>query len=138
MTEKIPDRTFQMCYNRYRRIKKAKKEAWTSKDDKKIEELVEKMGKNWKKISSHFESIKIIYIARTAKQIRERYINFVRPNISHDDWTIEEDLHLINLLNKHGRKWKKIEEEMKIRTQNQIKNRYFNRILKLWKDKQEK
>jgi hypothetical protein len=47
-------------------------------------------------------------IGRTPKQIRERYINFIRPNISQDDWTIEEDLKLVDLINKYGQKWKKI------------------------------
>lgn len=36
---------------------------------------------------------------RTAKQLREHYIGYLRPNINNSEWTIEEDLKLIELFN---------------------------------------
>ena len=58
-------------------------------------------------------------------------MNYLRPEIRKDEWTLEEDLLLVNLLNKNGKNWKFIEEHFPGRTQNQIKNRYFGRLKKL-------
>ena len=58
-------------------------------------------------------------------------MNYLRPEIRKDDWTLEEDVLLVNLLNNNGKNWKIIEEHFPGRTQNQIKNRYFGRLKKL-------
>lgn len=44
---------------------------------------------------------------------------------------MEEDLLLIELLEKYGKNWGVLEENMNGRTQHQIKNRYFGRLKKL-------
>ena len=72
----------------------------------------------------------------TPKQIKEHYLNYLKPGIKKEDWTIEEDLQLINFLNKFGKNWKKIENMLEGRTQNQIKNRYFGRLKKLAEKKE--
>lgn len=69
--------------------------------------------------------------ARTQKQIKEHYINFLRPNIKKDDWTLQEDLKLVRLMNMYGKNWKYLEQNFEGRTQNQIKNRYFGRLKKI-------
>ena len=38
------------------------------------------------------------YLGRTPKQIRERYVNFLRPKLKKSKWTIDEDLMLIFLM----------------------------------------
>lgn len=58
-------------------------------------------------------------------------MNYLRPNIKKDDWSMEEDLKLINLMNRYGKNWKFLENNLEGRTQNQIKNRYFGRLKKL-------
>lgn len=68
---------------------------------------------------------------RTAKQLREHYIGYLRPNINNSEWTIEEDLKLIELFNQHGKRWKFFESFFKGRTENQLKNRYYGRLEKL-------
>lgn len=47
------------------------------------------------------------------------------------EWTVEEDLLLVNLLNKYGKNWKLIEQYMPNRSKNQLKNRYFGRIKRI-------
>ena len=71
------------------------------------------------------------YSDRTPKQIRERYLNYLRPNISHDKWTEEEDELLLDLIKKHGHKWKTIERHMNKRSQNQLKNRFYGKLKKV-------
>ena len=62
-------------------------------------------------------------------------MNYLRPEIRKDEWTLDEDLLLVNLLNNNGKDWKMIEEHFPGRTQNQIKNRYFGRLKKLHEKK---
>ena len=75
-----------------------------------------------------------IYTDRTPKQIRERYLNYLRPNISHDKWTEDEDLQLLELIKEHGHRWKTIERFMCKRSQNQLKNRFYGRLKRTMKD----
>ena len=76
---------------------------------------------------------KLLYIKleRTHKQLKEHYLNYLRPEIKKEEWTLEEDLKLVELLNRYGKEWKIIERNFEGRTQNQIKNRYFGRLKKL-------
>ena len=81
-------------------------------------------------------SSKLYFIVdRSSKQVRERYINFLRPNLSSERWTIEEDIKLLGLIKEHGKKWINIEKAMKNRSHYQIKNRFFNRIMGVLKKK---
>ena len=80
--------------------------------------LVSLFGEKWKDISEQLPT-------RSPKQIRQRYLNFLRPNINKDKWTAEEDIQLIELVKKYGHHWKIIEKYMNKRTQNQLKNRYY-------------
>jgi len=57
---------------------------------------------------------------RTRKQIRDRYLNALRPDINYDPWTDEEEKLLIELHEALGNKWaliaSKIKEEQKIKS----------------------
>jgi len=37
----------------------------------------------------------LIYLERTHKQVKEHYMNYLRPSIKKDDWSLEEDLKLV-------------------------------------------
>lgn len=62
-------------------------------------------------------------------------MNYLRPNINKDEWSLEEDMKILELIGKHGTKWKSIQLEMQHRTDNQIKNRYYGRLKILLKRK---
>lgn len=62
-------------------------------------------------------------------------MNYLKPEISKEDWSLTEDIQLVDLLNSYGTDWKIVEEKMSGRTQNQIKNRYFGRLKKLHEKK---
>lgn len=62
-------------------------------------------------------------------------MNYLKPEISKEDWSLTEDMQLVDLLNSYGTDWKIVEEKMSGRTQNQIKNRYFGRLKKLHEKK---
>jgi hypothetical protein len=61
---------------------------------------------------------------RTSKQIRERYRLYLDPNVKHSPFSIEEDIILINLVSKLGKKWSQIALVMAGRTDVQLKYRF--------------
>lgn len=42
---------------------------------------------------------------RTGKQIRERFINKLNPDIRSDPWTKEEDIIVMEAYQKYGSRW---------------------------------
>jgi len=69
---------------------------------------------------------------RVGKQIRDRWINHLNPNINHNPFTPEEDLLLWEGHKKFGNKW--VEISMKCfqssRSENHIKNRFYSASFK--------
>jgi len=67
---------------------------------------------------------------RTGKQVRDRYLNKLRPNIKCGDWSAEEDERLIRLLREVGNRWSLIASHLPGRTEGQVKNRFYSCIKK--------
>jgi hypothetical protein len=105
-----------------RRAKRARN-PWTPKEDAKLMELMKKYGQSWAMISSVMEG-------RTGKQVRDRYLNKLRPNIKCGDWSAEEDERLITLLREIGNRWSLIATHLPGRTEGQVKNRFYSCIKK--------
>lgn len=62
-------------------------------------------------------------------------MNYLRPDINKEEWSLQEDQKILELIGRHGTKWKRIQQEMGSRTDNQIKNRYYGRLKLLLKRK---
>lgn len=58
-------------------------------------------------------------------------MNSLRPNIVNEDWKVDEDKKICELINTYGRKWKLFEEYLPGRTENRIKNRFYGHIKKI-------
>lgn len=96
----------------------SKKIKFTKTEDMKLKELIEKYSTNdWKKIAKHMQP-------RTARQCRERWCNYIDPNLSHEPWTSEEDEILLKIHEQIGNHWKKMEEFLPNRSKNNIKKRW--------------
>jgi len=89
----------------------------------KILELVNVYGKSWSKISK-------ILGTRNGKQIRDRFINVLDPEIKKGKFTEEEDKKLVLLFKKFGPKWATISKYYNNRTADMIKNRFHSSIKK--------
>lgn len=67
---------------------------------------------------------------RTGKQIRDRFLNILRPNLKKGEWTLQEDALLMGLSHKIGHKWSSIAKHMPGRSEAQVKNRFYSHIKK--------
>lgn len=98
--------------------RKKTRSAFTPEEDKIIKEFVQKNGpKTWKQLSH-------ILAGRTPRQIRERYKNYLDPDVHFCEFTDEEDLKLLNLASVYQKKWCKLREHFPNRTDVHLKNRY--------------
>jgi len=104
-------------------IIKGKRKAWQPHEDAKVLELVSRYGQSWAVVASMMEG-------RSGKQIRDRYLNKLRPNIKKGEWTLDEDRLLLSLYYQLGHKWSKIATYLPGRTEGQVKNRFYSHIKK--------
>jgi len=110
------------CFSRYKRIRPGiVKGSWKKEEDTRIINLVRQHGKAWAKISKLFGT-------RNGKQIRDRFINVLDPEIKKGKFTCDEDEQLIALFKKHGPKWATISKYFPNRTADMIKNRFHSSI----------
>jgi hypothetical protein len=100
---------------------------------------VEELGReDWKAIALNFPSTIDGNLDRNYKQLKDHYDNYLRPNLTTKEWTLAEDLLLIDLVNEHGLDWKVVQKRLPLRSRNQIKNRLFGRILRIHEKKAER
>ncbi|CAK92222.1 unnamed protein product (macronuclear) [Paramecium tetraurelia] len=104
---------------------------WTQEEEQMLKEEVE----NSKILKWHEIQFQIFMKSngryfKKAKQCRERWNNYLDPQINRSNWKPEEDLCLMKLAQSEGLKWSKISYKMKNRTENQVKNRFKSLINK--------
>lgn len=73
---------------------------------------------SWEKIAAEIPN-------RTARQCRDRWMNYLSPNNRNDPWTEEDDRKLIEKVNEIGTHWSVIAREMGNRSENCLKNRWY-------------
>ena len=116
------------CFSRYKRIRPGiYKGSWKKEEDNLILSLIEKHGTSWSKISK-------IIKTRNGKQIRDRYINVLCPNINKKKFSPEEDYLLMQLYEKYGPKWATFNKFFKDRTTDMIKNRFHSTLKKKYEN----
>lgn len=114
------DKNPAQCRARYKRIRPGIiKGAWAKEEDQAIIDFVASNGKNWALISKMMPT-------RNGKQIRDRFLNYLDPNINRDKFTEEEDKKIIESYIKHGSKWSVIAKNFLGRTGDMIKNRFYS------------
>ena len=63
---------------------------------------------------------------RTARQCRDRWLNYLSPNIRKDPWLWSEDKLLVAKINEMGTHWSNIAKYFVGRSDNHIKNRWYS------------
>ncbi|KAI7749089.1 hypothetical protein M8C21_015580 [Ambrosia artemisiifolia] len=102
-----------------------KKGAWTEDEDMKLTAYIKRYGHwNWSLLP------KFAGVSRSGKSCRLRWMNYLRPNMKHGNFTEEEDNVIISLHNKLGNKWSTIASKLPGRSDNEIKNRWNTHLKK--------
>lgn len=98
--------------------KKVPRQKFTAAEDAKLIELVNHFGlHSWKKVASLMES-------RSSRQCRERYSNYLSPELKNGPWTAKEDRSLIEKVKLYGQRWSIIARYFPTRSDVNLKNRY--------------
>ncbi|CAL5211862.1 unnamed protein product [Lathyrus oleraceus] len=101
-----------------------KKGAWSREEDECLSSFIQKHGhSNWRQLP------KLSGLARCGKSCRLRWLNYLKPNLKHGNYTREEEEIIIKLHHQLGNKWSLIAEKLPGRTDHEIKN-YWHSYLK--------
>jgi hypothetical protein len=116
----FPGRSAIQCSARYKRIKPGfHKGLWSLKEDTLLLKLIKLHGKDWSTIS-------MIMGNRSGKQIRDRYLNTLNPELIKARFTEDEDALIQKLYMKYGSKWTTIARYIPGRSGDMIKNRFYS------------
>ena len=92
-------------------------------EDSRLIKLIEQHGVgNW-----HF--IAEMMPGRNVRQVKERWMNYLSPDVENSPWTAEEDAKIRQLVNEFGTRWSIICNFFDSRSVNDLKNRFYRFVL---------
>jgi hypothetical protein len=75
----------------------------------------------WDQIAQHF-------VDRTARQCRERYINYLAPSVHNRPWSEQEDMLLLQKVQEIGHLWGRLAGLFEGRSESDVKNRWHKHL----------
>lgn len=105
-----------------------KKCKFMPEEDLKLKSLINKYGTgNWIKISQ-------LMINKNPRQCRERWNNYLKPELSLEPWSHEEDVLLVEKYREYGNRWSKISKSFHNRSDNAVRNRLQSLLKRKMRD----
>lgn len=119
------------CRERWTRFLKpgARKGQWTEEEDSAVLTAVQSVGDEnftrWSELASRLPG-------RVGKQVRDRWVNHLNPNVSHLPFSKDDDLLLWEGHSQVGKRWVEISTKFfkGTRSENHIKNRWYSASFK--------
>lgn len=115
-SKKNNEQNFLLCDRQIPFLQMCRRKKFTSEEDNRLKELYSTYGPNWNEISK--------LMCRTARQVRERYVNYLSPPATRNEWSEEEDNLLLYKVLDLGPNWSRLTLFFPNRNSNQLKNRY--------------
>mmetsp|Transcript_32977 Transcript_32977/g.57945 ORF Transcript_32977/g.57945 Transcript_32977/m.57945 type:complete len:249 (+) Transcript_32977:3285-4031(+) len=104
---------------------------WTVEEDSQLRDIVLKGVDKWNQIAKRLNAMRYQgRKIRTGKQCKERWNNHLNPAIKHGNWTLAEDLELLESYRSLGKQWSNIAKRIVNRTESSVKNRIKSLINK--------
>jgi hypothetical protein len=98
------------------------RQRWTPSEDQALIVLVKHLGaRNWRKIASSIPG-------RTSRQCRDRFANYLSPNLTKEPWSPEEDRILLERFEETGPHWFQLSPFLPGRSGHAIKNRWYSHL----------
>ncbi|XP_047339697.1 myb-related protein 340-like [Impatiens glandulifera] len=102
-----------------------KRGKWSLEEDHQLVTYIKNHGIwNWK------EMVKPAGLSRTGKSCRLRWMNYLKPNLKHGNFTKEEDDIIIQMYATMGSKWSRIAAKLSGRSDNDVKNHWHTNLRK--------
>ncbi|KAL2323199.1 hypothetical protein Fmac_027578 [Flemingia macrophylla] len=98
---------------------------WLQEEDEQLTNFVSRLGeRRWDSLA------KLAGLRRSGKSCRLRWMNYLRPNLKHGPFSVEEEELIVQLQQQLGNKWAKIARKLPGRTDNEIKNYWRTHLRK--------
>lgn len=110
-----------------RKIKK-KRKLFSPQEDERLKEIKLKDNgkKTWTSVAEELGTNK------NARQCRDRWENYLKPELKNRNWTDEEDLLLMEKYQEYGPLWTRIAKFFNGRSENNVKNRWYTSVAKMF------
>ena len=97
---------------------KCYRQKFTVDEDNKLKSIICRLGtKDWNAVSR-------VMGTKNPRQCRERWRNYLNPTLKNEEWTLDEDIILVQKYKEYGSRWSKIAKFLRGRSVNSLRNRW--------------